>query len=72
MTERGVTDISGEEAGPSDGSMPGSTKKPTSSGRKRASSKEGGQVSQALRTVYQRAIDEDIPTEMLDLLKKLD
>ncbi|MFD1103441.1 NepR family anti-sigma factor [Sphingobium olei] len=29
-------------------------------------------MSQALRTVYQRAIDEDIPSEMLDLLKKLD
>jgi hypothetical protein len=34
--------------------------------------KEDGQVSQALRTVYQRAVDEDIPLEMLDLLKKLD
>lgn len=30
------------------------------------------EVGDALRTVYQRAIDEDIPPEMLDLLGKLD
>jgi len=30
-----------------------------------------GEVGDALRTVYQRAIDEDIPPEMLDLLGKL-
>lgn len=29
------------------------------------------EVGDALRTVYQRAIDEDIPPEMLDLLGKL-
>jgi hypothetical protein len=29
------------------------------------------EVGQALRTVYQRAVDEDIPPEMLDLLGKL-
>ncbi len=34
--------------------------------------KEDVHVSQALRTVYQRAVDEDIPSEMLDLLSKLD
>ncbi|WP_140419256.1 NepR family anti-sigma factor [Sphingobium sp. Z007] len=34
--------------------------------------KEDVHVSQALRTVYQRAVDEDIPPEMLDLLSKLD
>ncbi|NML10044.1 hypothetical protein HHL08_07735 [Sphingobium sp. AR-3-1] len=34
--------------------------------------KEDAHVSQALRTVYQRAVDEDIPSEMLDLLSKLD
>jgi transcriptional/translational regulatory protein YebC/TACO1 len=28
-------------------------------------------VGQALRTVYERAIEEDIPQEMLDLLGKL-
>jgi len=29
------------------------------------------EVGQALRAAYQRTIDEDIPTEMLDLLGKL-
>ncbi|WP_062731240.1 NepR family anti-sigma factor [Sphingobium abikonense] len=42
---------------------------PKRSGKSR---KEEGQVSQALRTVYQRAVEEDIPAEMLDLLSKLD
>lgn len=28
-------------------------------------------LGQALRSVYQRAIDEDVPAEMLDLLDKL-
>ncbi|MEK7343869.1 MAG: NepR family anti-sigma factor [Pseudomonadota bacterium] len=40
--------------------------------KKRAPAKEDGHVSQALKTVYQRAVDEDIPSEMLDLLSKLD
>ncbi len=31
----------------------------------------GGEVGDALRTVYQRTINEDIPPEMLDLLGKL-
>lgn len=30
-----------------------------------------GEVGDALRTVYQRTIEEDIPPEMLDLLGKL-
>ena len=30
-----------------------------------------GEVGDALKTVYQRTIDEDIPPEMLDLLGKL-
>jgi hypothetical protein len=34
--------------------------------------KGDGQVASALRSVYQRAVDEDIPSEMLDLLRKLD
>ncbi|OHC96834.1 MAG: hypothetical protein A3H25_10865 [Sphingomonadales bacterium RIFCSPLOWO2_12_FULL_63_15] len=33
---------------------------------------DDGHVSQVLRNVYQRAVDEDIPAEMLDLLSKLD
>lgn len=40
--------------------------------RKTRTSKDEGQVANALRSVYQRAVDEDIPAEMLDLLKKLD
>jgi len=39
--------------------------------RQPAAGKEDAHVSQALRTVYQRAVDEDIPSEMLDLLSKL-
>ncbi len=38
-------------------------------GRKRRTAPT--EVGDALRTVYQRAIDEDIPPEMLDLLGKL-
>jgi len=30
-----------------------------------------GEVGDALRTVYQRTVNEDIPPEMLDLLGKL-
>lgn len=33
--------------------------------------KQSGDVGDALRSVYQRAIAEDIPPEMLDLLGKL-
>lgn len=40
--------------------------------KRRVAPKEDSHVSQALRTVYQRAVDEDIPSEMLDLLSKLD
>lgn len=37
-----------------------------------ASPKDDSHVGQVLRTVYQRAVAEDIPSEMLDLLSKLD
>lgn len=70
MTERSVTDGSKEaDIGVANAQVkaaPGSRK------RKAAPTKDDGQVSQALRTVYQRAVDEDIPSEMLDLLSKLD
>lgn len=36
------------------------------------SSNDDGHMGQVLRSVYQRAVDEDIPSEMLDLLNKLD
>lgn len=53
------TPTSGVKAGPTSRKSP-------------SSSKEGTEVSNALRTVYQRAVEEDIPAEMLDLLRKLD
>lgn len=40
--------------------------------RRSPAAKDEGSVSNALRSVYQRAVDEDIPSEMLDLLRKLD
>lgn len=40
--------------------------------RRAAAGQEDSHVSDALRTVYQRAVEEDIPSEMLDLLSKLD
>lgn len=70
-TERGVADDS-KDAGLA---VPHTEVKGTPAPRKRrvvGAQKEDGQVSQALRTVYQRAVDEDIPSEMLDLLSKLD
>lgn len=48
---------------------PADTAEPSRPTRRRRS--ETGEVGDALRTVYQRAIDEDIPPEMLDLLGKL-
>ena len=36
------------------------------------SKKEESQVSNALRSVYQHTVEEEIPSEMLDLLRKLD
>ncbi len=39
--------------------------------RRSAPRKAPGEVGDALRTVYQRTIAEDIPPEMLDLLGKL-
>lgn len=70
-TERGVADDS-KDAGLA---VPPAKVKSASASRKRKATggdKEDGQVSQALRTVYQKAVDEDIPSEMLDLLSKLD
>lgn len=41
-------------------------------GRRQKEKKRGDpELGQALRSVYQRTIDEDIPSEMLDLLGKL-
>lgn len=47
----------------------GARKRPAPAGKK--PSTEDGHVGQVLRTVYQRTVDEAIPSEMLDLLSKL-
>ena len=69
-TERGVANDDSN----SDVTSPETQVKGSAAQRKRRSGapKEDGNVSNALRTVYQRAVDEDIPAEMLDLLSKLD
>lgn len=68
------TERSAAEGGRPDGatSPDSGTKSPSSPRKRRSASKEDAHVSQALRTVYQRAVEEDIPSEMLDLLSKLD
>ena len=43
----------------------------TTSPRSRKKRPPEGEVGTALRSAYQRMIDEDIPPEMLDLLGKL-
>ncbi|MHA6765975.1 NepR family anti-sigma factor [Sphingobium ummariense] len=40
--------------------------------RRATTTKDEGHVAQALRNAYQRTVNEDIPSEMLDLLSKLD
>ena len=50
---------------------PGVTGK-ASAKRRPSTGKDEGEVANALRSVYQHAVDEDIPSEMLDLLRKLD
>ncbi|CAM5313626.1 hypothetical protein SSCI18S_00658 [Sphingobium scionense] len=45
---------------------------PTARKRGTPAKKDEAQVSQVLKSVYQRTVDEDIPAEMLDLLSKLD
>lgn len=40
--------------------------------KRRSASVEDNAVGQVLRSAYQRTVDEAIPTEMLDLLNKLD
>lgn len=45
---------------------------PARTGKKRKRRSEPGEVGQALRSIYDRTVGEPIPTEMLDLLGKLD
>ena len=71
MTER---DVKGGDRKDLGASTPGPDGKPGAARKRRASAaaKDEGQVANALRSVYQRAVEEDIPSEMLDLLRKLD
>ncbi|WP_313805699.1 NepR family anti-sigma factor [Sphingobium sp.] len=69
-TERDVTGGDRKDVGTG---TPASGVKSGAGRRKRTTvAKDDGQVANALRSVYQRAVDEDIPAEMLDLLNKLD
>ncbi|MGL4312561.1 MAG: NepR family anti-sigma factor [Sphingomonas sp.] len=47
-----------------------STKKSSASSRP-TRNRDGGATGAALRTVYQRTVEEAVPAEMLDLLNKL-
>jgi len=71
--ERNVTQ--GEpESGPAAAETVVKPAAPATGARKRppTKGKDEGHVSKALKTAYQRTVDEDIPAEMLDLLRKLD
>ncbi len=69
-TER---DVKGGDKTDVGASTPGTGGRSRAPRKKRNSaSKDEGQVGSALRSVYQRAVEEDIPAEMLDLLNKLD
>lgn len=46
--------------------------KPPRGSRGSRAPRRGGDVGQALRKVYDKALNEDIPPAMLDLLGKLD
>ena len=45
--------------------------KESAESRRTSRKKPASEVGTALRTVYQKTVDEDIPPEMLDLLGKL-
>ncbi|KKW92191.1 MULTISPECIES: NepR family anti-sigma factor [Sphingobium] len=69
-TER---DVTGGDKKDVSANTPGSGVKSSAARKKRVSgAKNDGQVGNALRSVYQRTVEEDIPAEMLDLLSKLD
>lgn len=46
--------------------------KPPSRGRRRTAREPNEAVGAALRSVYQKAASEDVPDDLLDLLRKLD
>lgn len=45
---------------------------PRGKGRRRNDESANGSIGRALRTVYQQTVDESVPTDMLELLRKLD
>jgi hypothetical protein len=57
---QGLVSTSGEQSKRSQGRKP-----------KGARSKRDSDVGDALRSIYQKTVHEDVPTEMLDLLDKL-
>jgi hypothetical protein len=69
-TERNATEAGDINADVSVTDMKRAPSRPRGKRASRSKSKE--HVADALRSVYQRAVDEDIPPEMLDLLGKLD
>lgn len=71
---RQVADMKGKSQ--NDGGAPSSDRTPpgkgsASDGRSKEPGLGDSNVGSALRSVYQQTIDEDIPSEMIDLLKKL-
>lgn len=77
-TERNVTggdrkDVGADTSGSERKAVkPDAARKRPGSAAKRSAAKDEAQVANALRSVYQKAVEEDIPSEMLDLLSKLD
>lgn len=65
-----ATGVEGASEGSPRATSPSANKPRTRSAR-RAEANDND-VGKVLRSVYQKAVDEDIPAEMLDLLSKLD
>lgn len=59
------------KSGVSEKALPKGDKPPTR-GRRRTAREPNEAVGAALRSVYQRAASEDVPDDLLDLLRKLD
>jgi hypothetical protein len=71
---RGVNVLSfdkDKDGGPRRKSAPSSPDENVQTDKPRKKRAAAPEVGHALRAAYQRTIDEDIPTEMLDLLGKL-
>lgn len=61
--------VDGGSALASDSVKKGTT--PRGKGRRRDDESANGSVGRALRTVYQQTVDETVPDDMLELLRKL-